>query len=307
MQSDISAVRAQLTANQEKSKTKGSATSSAAQSKYLRLWQAPMPSDSTVRMLPHSDPDAVFAWETIYRIKLPFDGGQTGTAEYDTDQPGTVSIVSPVTFGLRCPITEGIRPWWKTDKDSARKYYRKEERVLNVLLRAAPWMTEQPANPVMVLSLTKSLFSIVDQHLLDPEVDNLPWDTEHGRDFVIRRRSQGEYPNYAQSGFTMKEKALGDADLAAISVNGTHDLRAERGPEPTADILNALQELFEDSVNARPFDAERFGPLGFKFFKNGGFNTAASQTVAPAANANTTSVSAIQAKLRSRVTTGAAA
>src|SRR5687767_787915 len=85
------------------------------------FWNIPETSTAIVRFLPDADTTNPFFWAQKDTISLTFDGIRGGDPK-----PLTIKVPSMSTWSEECPVTEAIRPLWQSDRETAKKYYRKK-------------------------------------------------------------------------------------------------------------------------------------------------------------------------------------
>ena len=95
--------------------------------------------------------------------------------------------------------------------------------------------------------------------LMDPEMENLPTDYTAGLDFNIKKTSKGGYADYNTSTWARKETALNADEQAAIEEHGLYNLADFLPKEPSEVELKVIKEMFEASVDGKPYDTERWG------------------------------------------------
>jgi hypothetical protein len=254
------------------------------------FWNTPENATSQLRFLPDGDQDNTFFWQERQIIKLPFSGvvGQS-------DNEVTVQVPCVDMFGDRCPITEAIRPWWKDDskKDLARVYYKKKSYLFQgFVVNSAFEEQNVPENPIRRFIINPSIYEIIKNSLMNPEMEDLPTDFIGGRDFKLTKTKKGEYANYSTSQWSFKVRALNEAELSAIDQYGLWNLKEFLGARPDRDGIDMIKAMFEDSLAGRPFDMASYGsvyrPQGA--FKQGGATAPAASTArysAPAASDDT--------------------
>jgi hypothetical protein len=95
--------------------------------------------------------------------------------------------------------------------------------------------------------------------LMDPEIEELPTDLMRGLDFNIRKTTKGQYADYSTSSWSRKESALTDVEQAAIEANGLFNLADFLPKKPSEAELRVIKEMFEASVDGRPYDVDKWG------------------------------------------------
>jgi hypothetical protein len=135
-----------------------------------------------------------------------------------------------------------------------------------------------PENPIRRFIIGPQLFTLIKGALMDPELEELPTDLLRGLDFRIAKTSKGGYADYNTSKWARKESALTEAEQAAIEAHGLFDLTTFLPKKPTDVELRVIKEMFEASVDGKPYDTDRWG----QYFRPAG--VAAPAGSAPAAS-----------------------
>ena len=139
---------------------------------------------------------------------------------------------------------------------------------------------------------------------MDPEMEELPTDPMRGIDFRVVKTQKGGYADYTTSTWARKETALTEAEQAAIDKHGLYNLNDFLPKKPSEVELKVMKEMFEASVDGRPYDAEKYGayfrPYGMQAPAGSTPTTAAPKAdtfeqVAPTATATATPAPAVEA------------
>ena len=191
-------------------------------------------------------------------IKLPFNGvkGDSNVKQI------TVQVPCVEMYGDNCPVLAEVRPWYKDEtlKDLANKYWKKRTYLFQGFVRQNPLGDDvTPANPIRRFIVSPQIIPIIKTGLMDPEMSELPTDHKAGLDFVIRKSSKGGYPDYSTSNYARKESALTEAELAAIDAHGLFNLADFLPKKPSEAELRIIKEMFEASVDGRPYDNDKWG------------------------------------------------
>jgi len=246
-------------------------------------WNMPEGTTTTVRFLPDGNPDNTFFWIERAMIKLPFAGikGETNS------KPVTVQVPCMEMYGEACPILQEVRPWFKDKslEDMGRKYWKKKSYLFQGFVGESKLQEDKtPENPIRRFIIGSQIFNIVKNALMDSEIEELPTDYVRGLDFKIAKTSKGGYADYSTSTWARRERALSEAENAAIAQYGLFNLSDFLPKKPTDVELKVIKEMFEASVDGEAYDAERWGqyfkPAGF-----GGNGQTTGATSAPAAKA----------------------
>jgi hypothetical protein len=221
-------------------------------------WNIHEGQEAVLRFLPDKDTANTFFWTERNMIKLPFAGikGQTDS------RPVQVQVPCMEMYGKTCPVLTEVRPWFKDKsmEDMGRKYWKKKSYIFQGFVTTNPLTAETtPANPVRRVLIGPHLFNIIRSALLDPEMEELPTDSVKGVDFRITKTSKGGYADYSTSKWSRRERALDEAERAAIETHGLHNLSDYRPKEPTEAEVKIIKELFEKSVDGEAYDLEKYG------------------------------------------------
>lgn len=238
-------------------------------------WNMPDGSTATIRFLPDADPNNTFFWVEKQMIKLVFPGIK-GHDEYKKVEV-QVPCMEMYDGNGACPILNEVRPMWKDAslEPTARQYWKKRSYIFQGFVKNNPISDDQtPDNPIRKFILTPQLFPLVKAALLDTELLNLPTDYEQGLDFIIAKTSKAGYADYTTSKWARRESALDTLQMSAIAEHGLYNLTDWLPKKPTPDVVNAMFEMFEASLNGELYDPEQWA----KFYKPFGFDSGRSDT-----------------------------
>jgi hypothetical protein len=253
----LAEIRARLAAQENKSQSGGTRTQS--DNAIYPHWNISEGSTATIRLLPDADESNEWGfWVERQIIKLPFNGvkGDANVKQI------TVQVPCVEMYGENCPVLAEVRPWYKDDtlKDLANKYWKKRSYIFQGFVRTNPLGDDvTPANPIRRFIISPQIFTIIKSSLLDPEMENIPTDYVSGLDFNIKKTSKGGYADYSTSNWARKESSLTEAELAAIDAHGLYNLKDFLPKKPSEAELRIIKEMFEASVDGRPYDNERWG------------------------------------------------
>jgi hypothetical protein len=247
-------------------------------------WNMPEGSTTTVRFLPDQDPNNTFFWIERAMIKLPFAGikGETNS------KPTFVQVPCMEMWGETCPVLTEVRPWFKDKslEDMGRKYWKKKSYLFQGFVTDSKLVEDgkTPENPVRRFIIGSQIFNIVKNALMDAEIEELPTDYVRGLDFKIAKTSKGGYADYSTSTWARRERALSEAEQAAIKQFGLFDLKSYLPKKPGEVELKVIAEMFAASVDGEAYDGDRWG----QYFKPAGFGgsgqaTGSASTAAPKA------------------------
>jgi hypothetical protein len=165
-------------------------------------------------------------------------------------------------YGDSCPVLAEVRPWYKDEtlKEMANKYWKKRSYLFQGFVRQNPLGDDKtPANPIRRFIISPQIFAIIKSSLMDPEMEELPTDYMRGLDFNIKKTSKGGYADYSTSNWARKESSLTEAEQAALEAHGLFNLADFLPKKPNEAELRVIKEMFEASVEGKPYDNERWG------------------------------------------------
>jgi hypothetical protein len=270
----LAEIRARIAAQENKSQ-KGSNTQS--DNSIYPHWNIDEGTTATVRFLPDSNSSNTFFWVERQIIKLSFNGvkGDTNVKQLQ------VQVPCMEMYGDNCPVLAEVRPWYKDEtlKEMANKYWKKRSYIFQGFVRQNPLGDDKvPANPIRRFVISPQIFTIIKSSLMDPEMEELPTDYMRGLDFNIKKTSKGGYADYSTSNWARKESALTEAEQAAIEAHSLFNLTDFLPKKPTEAELRVIKEMFEASVEGKPYDNERWG----QYYRPYGLDAPASSSGAQA-------------------------
>ena len=157
-----------------------------------------------------------------------------------------------------------------------RKYWKKKSYLFQGFVTDSKLVEDgkTPENPVRRFIIGSQIFNIVKNALMDSEIEELPTDYVRGLDFKIAKTSKGGYADYSTSTWARRERALSEAENAAITQYGLFDLKSFLPKKPGPVELKVIAEMFAASVDGEAYDGDRWG----QYFKPAGFGGSGSAT-----------------------------
>ena len=279
----LAEIRAKL--QEAQTKSSGNSTGGGDNAIYPH-WNMPEGKEAVIRFLPDGNPNNTFFWVERAMIKLPFAGikGETDSRPVQVQVP----CVEMYNDGTACPILSEVRGWFKDKslEEMGRKYWKKRSYIFQGFIVEDPLKEDStPDNPIRRFIIGPQIYQIIRSALMDPELEELPTDFMRGVDFRIAKTSKGGFADYSTSKWSRRERAIADADKAAIETHGLFNLSDFLPKKPTDVELKVMKEMFEASVDGEAYDLERWG----QYFKPAGLgsatgdpNKATSRAAAPA-------------------------
>ena len=278
-------IRARLAAQENKSTGNNYPQSDGAIYPHWKMDEGAL---ASMRFLPDADSSNSFFWIERQVIKLPFNGVK---GDINSKQV-TVQVPCVEMFGENCPVLAEVRPWYKDEtlKEMANKYWKKRSYLFQGFVRQNPiGEDETPANPIRRFVISPQIFTLIKASLMDPEMEELPTDYVRGLDFNIKKTTKGQYADYSTSNWSRKESALTEVEQAAIEAHGLYNLADFLPKKPSEAELRVIKEMFEASVDGRPYDVDKWGayyrPFGVQAPAGATTTTVATPAPAPAAPA----------------------
>jgi hypothetical protein len=187
-----------------------------------------------------------------------------------------------------CPVLSEVRGWFKDSslEEMGRKYWKKRSYIFQGFVNENPLQEDTPENPIRRFVISPSIFNLIKDALMDPDIQEMPTDYTAGLDFRITKTTKGQYADYSTSKWARKETAITEAQMAAIETSGLHTLSDFLPKKPTEVELQCIKEMFEASVDGQPYDVERWGqyyrPYGIDAPAGSSTSSTSTATAAPA-------------------------
>ena len=263
------ATLAEIRAKLQEAQTRTGGSTGGGDNAIYPHWNMSEGSEATLRFLPDGDSNNTFFWAERAMIKLPFAGVKGDTSS----RPVIVQVPCVEMWGDTCPILSEVRGWFKDKslEDMGRKYWKKRSYIFQGFVTKDPINEEgTPENPIRRFIIGPQIFQIIKSALMDPELNELPTDFEHGVDFRIAKTSKGGYADYSTSKWSRNERPLSDEEKAAIDAHGLFNLSDFLPKKPGEVELKVMKEMFEASVDGEAYDMEKFG----QYFRPAGMSQA---------------------------------
>ena len=261
---------AEIRARLQAAESKGGSSTERGDNSIYPHWNMEEGSSATLRFLPDGNTKNTFFWQERAMIRLPFNGIK---GEMESKQV-MVQVPCVEMWNEACPILAEVRTWFKDKslEDMGRKYWKKRSYIFQGFVRENPIGDDKtPDNPIRRFIIGPQLFTLIKGALMDPELEELPTDALRGLDFRITKTQKGGYADYNTSKWARKESALTETEQAAIEAHGLFDLSTFLPKRPTDVELKIIKEMFEASVDGKPYDTERWG----QYFRPAGVNAPA--------------------------------
>ena len=250
----LAEIRAKLAAMDSKP---GGSNATGGDNAIYPFWNISEGTSAVLRFLPDGDPNNTFFWTERQMIRLQFPGIKGGDMK-----PTTVQVPCMEMWGEQCPVHNEIRPWFKDAslEDMGRKYWKKRSYIFQGYVVESPLQEDvTPDNPIRRFIIGPQIFNIIKGALMDPDMENIPTDYVNGTDFRLAKTMKGQYADYSTSKWARKERSLEESELAAIETHGLFDLKDFLPKKPTAEQVDMIYNMFQDSVNGELFDNDKYG------------------------------------------------
>ena len=270
----LAEIRAKLKAQETRSERSGGDNA------IFPHWNIPEGTTAAVRFLPDGDPNNTFFWAERLMIRLPFNGVKGDM----NSKPVVVQVPCVEMWNETCPILTEVRTWFKDSslEEMGRKYWKKRSYIFQGFVNENPMAEDNtPENPIRRFVISPSIFGLIKDALMDPDIQEMPTDYDMGLDFRITKTTKGQYADYSTSKWARKETAITEVQRAAIETYGLHTLSDYLPKRPTEVEINVLKEMFEASVDGQAYDVERFG----QYYRPYGVDAPSGSTQSPAAPA----------------------
>ena len=265
---------AEIRAKIKSQESRNERTSNGGDNAIFAHWNIPEGSTAVVRFVPDGDVNNTFFWAERLMIRLPFSGIKGDTSS----KPVQVQVPCMEMYGDTCPILSEVRAWFKDSslEELGRKYWKKRSYIFQGFVNENPMPDDAAGADILRrFVISPSIFGLIKDALMDPDIQEMPTDYSMGLDFRITKTTKGQYADYGTSKWSRKESALTEAQQASIAANGLNSLGDFLPKKPTEVEVSVIKEMFEASVDGQPYDVERWG----NYFRPFGVD-------APAGNAN---------------------
>ena len=244
-------------------------------------WNIPEGTTAVVRFLPDADQNNTFFWQERLMIRLPF----TGIKGDMNSKPLVVQVPCVEMWQETCPVLSEVRGWFKDSslEEMGRKYWKKRSYIFQGFVTENPLEETTPENPVRRLVISPSIFTLIKDALMDPDILEIPTDYDSGIDFRITKTTKGQYADYSTSKWARKETALTEEQRNAVESYGLFTLSDFLPKRPGSTEVSVIKEMFEASVDGQPYDVEKFG----QYFRPYGVDAPAGSFNGKAASAST--------------------
>ena len=225
------------------------------------FWDIPENKPASIRFLPDGDENAEYFWQERLVINLTFPYAK-GAADAKPIKITVPCLDMWADTKGRDPILNETKKWWDEPDlvDMARKYYKKRSYLFQGFVTDNPIPDDKsPENPIRRLIINPTLFENIKAIIHNLDVENLPTDYDHGREFRITRTKRGQFSDYSTSQWGMRERPLSDFERQAIEKFGLFKLSDFLPAKPTDDHIAVIKEMFQASVAEEPYDLSRWG------------------------------------------------
>ena len=277
MATSLAEIRAKLKSQESRSERTGGGDNA-----IFPHWNIPEGATTAVRFLPDGDPNNTFFWAERLMIRLPFPGVKGDI----NSKPVVVQVPCVEMFGETCPILTEVRGWFKDPalEDMGRKYWKKRSYIFQGFVTENPLQEDAPENPIRRFVISPSIFNLIKDALMDPDIQEMPTDYTAGLDFRITKTTKGQYADYSTSKWARKETALSETQMLAIDTHGLNTLSDFLPKKPTEVELACIKEMFEASVDGQPYDTEKWS----QYYRPYGIDAPATSSSTSTAAAPTT-------------------
>ncbi len=150
-------------------------------------WNIAEGDTSIIRFLNDGNADNPYFWVERAMFKFPFNG-----IKGDPTASSNVVVQVPCMemYGEKYAVLDEVRGWFKDPslEDMGRKYWKKRTYLFQGFVRQDPMNSAAPENPIRRFMISPQIFTLIKNSLMDPEIENLPTDTNAGLDFRIQKQ-----------------------------------------------------------------------------------------------------------------------
>lgn len=128
------------------------------------------------------------------------------------------SIICPRTIGdNNCPLCEASRTFYASDdKVNGKKFWARRSQIMQLIVRGGSIDTSNMRNTVYWLDAGQQISGKI-KTACDNELEYVPFCTENGTDFNIRKELNGQNNHYNNSSFDRRESPLTEEEIQLIA------------------------------------------------------------------------------------------
>lgn len=164
-------------------------------------------------------------------------------------------------------INTKIKPLWDGTPEGTALYNRfgrTERYIFQGFVRSEGYETK-----LYRFIINKDLFNIIKGCLGDDEIDAIPSDPIHGREFILKVSEKTANINgtprlvkdYSTSKWSSKETPLTEEEQAWLDANQAYVLKNFIPSRPTIEQEKVMIEMFDASYNDEPYDVAKWGKI----------------------------------------------
>lgn len=221
------------------------------------FWSIEVGGSATLRFLPDKNPDNLFMWAEKILFKWTFADPRKPGAKVQVSLP-----CQEMYDGFKtCAVMAELRPLWKQDEETARKFWPKKSYIYNGFVRRSTFNEQTtPDSPIRKFLINKKMHGFIRESILSDNPDTAflhsPDDFVNGRDFVVQKTKNGVWDDYGTSRWANNSTPLTDAEIAAIEKHGLIDLKTAFPPRPSVEAFAVMPEILRAAIDGQPWNPD---------------------------------------------------
>jgi len=178
---------------------------------YYKFWEMKQDQSARIRFLPDKDENST----------IPF-GFLADKVFHNLTIEGKREMVPCLSsFEEECPICELSREYYaQGDKENGLNFYKKHQYIGQALIVEDPLPAndagETMQGKVKLVSLSSTLYKIIEEAVKTRELTKAPFDYEGGTDFIIKMGRNGKNNSYTLSKFARNETDLSEDVIESV-------------------------------------------------------------------------------------------
>lgn len=265
------------------------------------FWNIDVGKSCILRFVPDADEKNPYIWAEKILFKWTFSDPRNPHKPVTVTMPCKEMYDGPKT----CAVMNVLRPMWKSDEDTARKYWPKRSYIYAGFVRKSDWPEQNPPeNPLRKFLVNKKMHGFIKETLLSTDEATMfthsPDDYENGTDFVVKKTKDGQWDSYSTSQWARSPSSLTDAEILAIEKYGLIDLKSGFPPRPSEEAFALQLDMLNAALDGKPWNPA--WDATFKAYAkdgaSGGDHDADDSPAIPVARANPAATSDALARIR---------
>jgi len=219
------------------------------------FWNIKVGESCVLRFLPDKDENNPYPWVEKILFKWNFPDPRQPQRPVTVTMPCREMYDGPKT----CPVMNELRPLWKSDEETAKRFWPKRSYVYSGFVRKSSWQENPaPENPIRKFFINKKMHGFIKETLLSTNEETMfqcsPDDFENGTNFVVKKTKDGQWDSYATSQWANQSSCLTNDEIAAIEKYGLIDLKTAFPQRPSDEAFAIQMTMLHAAMDGKEWD-----------------------------------------------------